>query len=340
MLKKENNEIKPDQDFKIDIFKPKDAPGVTGLFLSVYGDKYPVNTFLDPELLIRENNAQRVISSVARTSSGDIVGHNALFQSAPNKRIYESGAGLVHKYYRGGQGIFTDLVAHGISLSAQKPDIDGIFGESVCNHVFSQKMTRKSGFITTAIEVDLMPAAAYAKEKSARGRVTSLLDFKICKHGSHKIFIPGIYKNLLDFIYSKFDDTREFSVADKALPDSEPTKIDTQYFDFAKVARMTIWQMGKDFDKYFTKKEKQVIDLGASVIQVWINLGSAWNQNAVNILRKKQYFTGGILPRWFGTDGLLMMKTLHQPHWEEIKIHFDHAKKILNFIKKDWQGNT
>jgi len=34
-----------------------------------------------PEQLIEENAAGRTISSVARTSKGDIVGHNALFEA-------------------------------------------------------------------------------------------------------------------------------------------------------------------------------------------------------------------------------------------------------------------
>jgi len=337
MSKKNDYEIKPGQDFQIELFKPEDAKGVTNLFRSIYGREYPVKTFLDPELLLKECEAGRVISSVAITADGDIVGHSALFLSAPYKGVYESGAGLVHKHYRGGQGIFTGLVAHGTEVAAKKFNLEGIFGESVCNHVFSQKMTNKLGFVTTSIEVDLMPAAAYAKEKSARGRVASLLDFKLYKPRFQKVFIPSVYEEMLSFIYSGFDDKRELIISSKALPDSEKTKINTQYFDFAKVARIAVWNAGADFKKVFAKKEEQLKKSGASVIQVWINLGNSWNHNVADILRKKRYFAGGVLPRWFDSDGMLMMKIDHTPHWEEITINFDHAKKILNLVQKDWQ---
>ena len=75
--------IEPGQLWEVDLFRPEDAKGVTQLFLSVYGKGYPIRTYIDPKALMEENAAGRIISSVARTPRGDIVGHNALFQSAP-----------------------------------------------------------------------------------------------------------------------------------------------------------------------------------------------------------------------------------------------------------------
>ena len=71
----------------MDLFRPEDAEGIANLFLSVYGEGYPVKTYLDPEKLREENAAGRVISSVARTEKGDIVGHNALYNSAPYRGV-------------------------------------------------------------------------------------------------------------------------------------------------------------------------------------------------------------------------------------------------------------
>jgi len=120
--------VEPGQDFEVDLFRPEDAEGVSRLFRTVYGDGYPIQKFLKPELLIEENAAGRTISSVARTPNGDIVGHNALFRSAPYERIFESGAGLVHPSYRGGKGIFTRLGVHGQEVAAKEFDIELIFG--------------------------------------------------------------------------------------------------------------------------------------------------------------------------------------------------------------------
>ncbi len=195
------NIIEPGQPWTVDLFKPEDAPGVTALFKSVYGDGYPVKTYLNPDLLIRENAAGHVISSVARTEKGDIVGHNALFNSAPHTTIFESGAGLVHKDYRGGHGIFTQMVAHGLEIGKTDFGVELAYGEPVCNHPFSQKLCKSMDLTTRAVEVALMPAEAYTREKSAQGRVTTLLDFKTLKSRPTTVYVPQAYAELFYVFY-------------------------------------------------------------------------------------------------------------------------------------------
>jgi len=340
MLEKDEYEIEPGQTWEVDLFQPEDAEGVARLFLSVYGKEYPVRTYIDPTLLKRENKARRTISSVARTLRGDIVGHNALFNSAPYQRIYESGAGLVHARYRGGKGIFTRMVAHGQEIGAKTFGVEAIYGESVCNHLFSQKLCQGLGWTTFAVEVDLMPASAYSKENSAQGRVTSVLDYKTIKPRPHRAYMPHVYQESLRFIYEGLEDKRDLCASEESFPRGSRTDTDTQYFGFAQVARITIWNTGKDFASVFGEKESQVVSQGAKVIQVWLKLSEPWVGKATELLRDKGYFLGGVLPRWFDSDGMLMQKIIGKPHWEDLKILTDRARRIVAIAKKDWTEIT
>jgi hypothetical protein len=45
---------------------------------------------------------------------------------------------------------------------------------------------------------------------------------------------------------------------------------------------------------------------------------------------------GGILPRWFDDDGLLIQRVQGRPGWENINLAFDRSKNILEIIKADW----
>lgn len=329
--------IEPGQSWEVDLFRPEDAQGVTRLFLSVYGKGYPIRTYIDPKVLVEENAAGRTISSVARTPKGDIVGHDALFQSAPFKGIYEAGAGVVHSDYRGGKGIFTGLVAHGLQVGEKRFGVEAVYGESVCNHVFSQKMCRSLGCITHAVEVDLMPAAAYAKEQSASGRVASLLDFISLRPRPHKVYLPARYEAPLRFIYADLDDSRDLAISGEPFAAQSSTRVVPQYFDFAQVARLAVWSAGEDFDQVLEAQEKDVRDRGAVVIQAWLNLSEPWVGRAAEILRAKGYFLGGVLPRWFDQDGLLMAKICHRPFWEEMKIFFDRGRRIVEISRQDWE---
>jgi hypothetical protein len=325
------------QEWEIDLFRPEDAPGVRNLFLSVYGEGYPIRTYLDPEKLIAENAAGRVISSVSRTMRGDIVGHNALYQSAPFKKLYESGAGLVHEKYRGGKGVFDRLIRHGIEVGAKKFDLDAIFGEAVCNHVFTQKATENLGFLPCAVEVDLMPATAYIKEKSASGRVAVLFGIIETKNILQTVYLPSVYEEPMLYLYSGLKEKRDIQPATVMINEEAVTQIDVEYFEFAQVSRTAVWRAGVDFEAVFALQEQELFKRGAEVMQIALNLSDPWIGSIAEILRKQGYFFCGILPRWLNADAMLMTKILHHPSWEDIHIYSERSKKILELVRNDWQ---
>lgn len=330
-------DIEPDQDWEVDLFRPEDAEGVVRIFHSVYGAGYPVRTYVDPKRLIEENAARRTISSVARTPRGDVVGHNALFNSAAHPGTYESGAGAVHAAYRGGKGIFTRMVDHGLEMAVTFPQVNAVFCEPVCNHIFSQKLTEKAGFVLRALEVDLMTAAAYEKEASAAGRVAAFLTFRTFRPHPHTVHLPDAYQEVLSFLYEGLDDQREFRLSDAGIPAGTVSDIRPQLFEFAGVARIAVHEPGADFGPALEQLEKMLQDRAIQVFQIWLNLACPWVGETVETLRDRGYFLGGVLPRWFDSDGLLMQKILKKPDWEGISLYTDRAAQILELVRKDWE---
>lgn len=329
--------IKAGQDWQITQFAPEDAPGVVSLFRSVYGEGYPVRTYMESDLLIAENAAQRTISSVAKTTDGAVVGHTAMFNSAPYPGTFEAGAGVVHAAYRGGKGIFTQLVIHCLKTAALLPMVEAVFDEPVCNHPFSQKMSVKVGFVTRALEVDLMPAAAYEKEASATGRVAAFLDFKTLRAKPHTLYLPAVYKDEFQLFYQDFDDEREFLVSAAAIPAGTVTDMRSQLFAFAAVARVAFHTIGEDFPACIDALEKTLRQEGVLVTQLWLKLDCPWVGAATEVLRQKGYFIGGALPRWFDTDGILMQKMAKRPDWEGICVVSERGNQILDRVRSDWQ---
>ncbi len=327
--------IEPGQEWHVDFFRPEDAEGVARLFLSVYGKEYPIKTYIQPELLIEENAAGRVISSVARTAKGEIVGHWSLYCSAPYRGLRECGAGLVHASYRA-RGVNEEIGRHSLYVAAPKSGVEAVFGEAVCNHVFEQKIVNRTGFEFQSLEVDLMPASAYDKEKSAMGRVAAICAFRTYRPKPHRVFVPPAYEEALAYLYSGLDDKREILKAGERPPSYSSTRMESSYFQFAQVARLHYWEPGKDFAEAFEREEKKCLENGAMVLQVFLNLGFPWVDDAVEILRKKGYFLGGLFPRWFDGDGLLMQKIMGRPCWEGIMIATERGKRILDLVKQDW----
>lgn len=331
-------DIEAGQEWQVLPFTPEDAPGVVNLFRSVYGEGYPVRTYLDESALIAENAAGRVISSVAKTPRGEVVGHNALFNSAPFPGTYESGAGVVHAAYRGGLGIFSRMVSHGLAMAGEMPKVQAIFGEPVCNHPFSQKMSVKVGWVPRALEVDLMPAAAYHKEASAAGRVAAFLDFCLVRPRPHAVYLPARYSDDLRFFYENLDDERDFRTSTDQVPAGTVSDMQPQIFVFAAVARVAVQAIGEDFSSRLDALEADLRRDGVQVTQLWLKLDCPWVGAATRILRERGYFIGGVLPRWFDTDGLLMQKVSTVPDWQAIIAVNDRYAQVLDRVQADWQG--
>lgn len=335
MATNQSLDIEPNQTWVIDLFRSEDAEGVTKLFTDVYGQGYPIKTFIDPERLREENQARRTISSVARTPKGDIVGHNAIFQNAPSPAVYELGAGLVHRNYRGGMGIFTQLNLHGLEM-AKKFGISAFFGEPVCNHVYAQRIARSLKTMARAIEIDLLPSEAYVREKSSSGRVAAVQEFGTIIPRPHRVFLPSPYIEALRLCYEDLDDQRDFASADQSIPAGTPTTIKTQYYQHAQVARLAVWEAGPDFFLQLQALEAEHCRAGATVIQLWLKMTCPWLGEIVAMANSSGYFFGGVLLRWFDDDGLLMQKMTQRPNFEGIVLAFDRSKKLLEAIQADW----
>ena len=65
---------------------------------------------------------------------------------------------------------------------------------------------------------------------------------------------------------------------------------------------------------------------GVEIFQVWIRLSRPWCGVMVETLREQGYFLGGILPRRFDEDGLLMQKNPGNAQLER-NLHTNSAKK-------------
>lgn len=324
------------EPFDLDVFHPEDAQGVAALFQSVYGDGYPIKTVYNPSQLIEAFEKKENMPVVARTSSGRVIAYEALYRSAPNPDVYEAGQGLVALDYRG-KGVNSRINDYLMNVLLPGLSIDAVFGEAVCNQIYMQKNWRKFQAIETAIEIDLMPHEAYKAETSAAGRVATVCGFRIYRDGAQTVHLPAPYTNQLEWIYSEIEEERNFKTGNAIVP-SGPSRIDLQVFDSAQAARMTLWEAGADdLETSLSFYETNLRDRGVIVFQIWLNLSWPFVDAVVEVLRRRHYFFGGLLPKWFGTDGLLMQKVTQKPNWEGIHLYTDRAGRILKFIREDWE---
>jgi len=335
LLANERWSVPEGEEYEAGYFEPSDGPGVARLFYAVYGDGYPIDTYYIPERLAEENLRGSIRSVVTRTTSGEVVSHVALYRSSPpNPKLYEYGVGLTLPGYRSTMAFFraTQLLMKLVG----KDGIDGFFGEAVCNHITTQKLSKHARALETAAEPALMPARTYETEQSAEGRVGCLVFSRVDRDCRRTLYLPAPYRDELRYVLDGLNLDRELIGSDTDIPDGDGG-IDVKRFDFAGVARCSVTTPGNGIAGRLTELERELRADDYALIQFFIDLGKPWSGGVVELLREHGYFLGGLLPIWFGDDGLLMQKHFVDPDFNGMKIYSDRGRSLLEMVRRDWE---
>lgn len=322
--------------FSIRRLVKKEAVLVGDLFRVVYGEEYPAAYVYRPEELWAENEKGNTYSLLAFNEEHEPIAHLAMFRSAPNPKVYELGQLLVLPQHRG-SGISDCLTQYVTEELDKNAGIEAVFVESVCNHAVSQKLVAKRGYVDTALELDLMPAEAYPQAQGGAGRVACILQFKEKGAQSRHIYLPACYQAELTGCYAGLP-AREMQAVETFLPQEGETRGQQKIYDFAGVARITVENIGADFANYVSELEKLAQVKEIQAMQVYLPLNKPTIGGAVALLQEQGFFLGGVLPCWFGGDGLLMQKIRHKnPGFSAVKLYTEKAGKVLDLVKADWK---
>jgi hypothetical protein len=153
-----------------------------------------------------------------------------------------------------------------------------------------------------------------------------------------KVYVPDVYEKAIRYIYGGLDDTRTLLASSGASYPQQPTEMSVKVFDFAGVARFAVPVAGPDFIELFEREQQLLAGRDVKVMQVWLGLSSPQAAEAVEMLRRRGYFFGGIFPRWFDWDGVMMQRIIGQPEWNSIHLYSKRAEQILAYIYDDWQS--
>ena len=329
-----------DNPWSIDEFRPADAGGVAQLYRQVYGENYPVRDVYEPQKLIEQSVTGEAYRVVARTGSGEVIGHIAFYRSSPpNRNMYELGQMMIRQDVRVSD-IASRLFAYSLTETVARHKLEQVWGEAVCNHLVTQQFAMDGGFSPAALEVGLMPpdtfSSAFAQPTGSPGRISALALFRAFQTKPQLLYLPSRYEEALRFIYGPFDFGHTYRASVQELPENMATSGQINIFAKANVVRLALSVAGRDLADYMAAAEQQALAAGAVVIQVYFPLTWPWAGAVAEHLHGRGYFLGGALPRWFDDDGLLMQKLLTEPDFDGIQLFRKQARQILNYIRQDW----
>lgn len=331
----------PEGQFHIVPVDVTNAHHVGTVFRSIYGEDFPVRDVYEPGTLCREIESGRLISLLAFDMNGQTAGYASMYKTAPNPRLWEAGNLAVVPAYK-----YTDislrLIRFLFNFAANSITIiDGIFVEAVCSHYFTQVNAVKNGMVDCALELDQLDGESFKDErnnKAGTARVSCALYFRELTDLSEAEFVPARYNEILRQIAGSLRPRILFPSID-SLPTDEKTILEEKYYASARTWKTAIQAIGSDWtvvveDILDKAGQRQVMSL-----QVTVNMACPHIGSAVDLLRKKGFFFGGMFPRWFGTDGLLMQKLFgSERQYEKIKLYTPFSRELLAFIKSDCEA--
>jgi acyl carrier protein len=329
-------EVEAGRSYAVGPLRPGDGQGIAQLFYAIYGDRYPVEDYYIPERVEALNAQGNLLTVVARLDTGTVAGQGAYYQSSPpNKALFEFGQVMVDPAYR-----HTPMAARIIRemdrLSRAMPQAQGFFGEAVCTHLVTQKLVDRQGYSECGLEVSLMPSGAYEKEGAGSHRVSCLLAARIDRDRRMALHLPDCYRQELAFILEGFSLDRDVLFGGPDRPTAPETVFERRRFEFAQVERVQASCIGGDFPGRAAALDQEAVARGLAVVQVFVNAGDPGAAFAVAALRERGFFLGGLVPLWFGTDGLLMQKLYVAPEFDAINLYSARGKAILEFVRADY----
>jgi len=329
-LRESHRVIEPGQDVAIARFRPEDALGVALAYYETYGDAFPLEHVYDPEEIVRRNATDDQYTVVARTPRGEVVGLFGLFRHAPNPDVYEVGQLMVLKSYRN-RSLSTQFSQVALESLPKQLGIAVIFLEAVTHATISQRIALPWGLTYTGLEVECMPSGSSVKTNDAPRNGSLFLMFKSFDKASRDVSLPEPYRAFCETLYAQLALPRAYAPAAALSGDT----VSSQFFlQEASLLRLTVTRAGRDFGEAVSAAEAKADPRG--IMQIFLNLGDAAAPQAVEVLRDRGYFLAGLLPCWFGADGLLMQKVCQEPDWDAIQGADHRAAALRDLVREDF----
>lgn len=325
--------VEPDQEYTIEAFRPEDALPVVRCIYDVYGGDHAFDYVYDPEAVARQFTSGEQFTAVARTPKGDVLGMISLYHCPPWPGTFEGGQLMIMQNCRDAT-MGLKLCKYAATILASTANADAVYVEAVCTHVFTQYACRKNKYIECGLEVDAMPAGAFSSgDAQVAERTSMLLYFLVRNDRPHNVYLPESAKNLAQGVYDRLqlERTLQEGASDQR---AEASALTTIALPDVGLMRLQVEKAGNDLAPLAAQAE-QKLDSGA--VQIILNLADPATPAAASELRARGYFLGGLMPLWFGTDGLLLQRLKTPPDFDAPKIGSAAGKDILRQVREDME---
>jgi serine/threonine-protein kinase RsbW len=344
--------VTPAPPGKIDyrLAEPKDAIEIARCVYKTYGYEYPSEHVYFPERLAAMNQSGQLISAVAVTETGEVIGHCALSRDHADDPLAEVGQAVVNPAYRN-RGVLTGLDGT-LLMEALRRALGAFYAQARTLHPYSQKASLKSGFRETAILLARYPGGVLTKgiaDPDAPGReavVYAYVSLRAEPRGL--VFAPAHHRPMLERIYGNAGLKRLFAPIPAGTPaigaGGAPAALATAVVPHVQYATVEVTGYGPGIVQQVRGRLRELCHKGIAAVYLHLPLGDPQTAVLCKEFEDLGFFFAGVLPRPAqdaGQEDLpvqdrLCLQLVNGPavDYDWLKIYSDFWRELLAYIRE------
>lgn len=189
------------------LLRPQEALEVSRLIHDAYGYSYPYEHIYFPERVMALNESGELISALALTASGQIIGHAALVPDKDNPECAELGMMVTRNSHRN-QGVARAL-GDFLLREAEQRGVQLLYTNAVSVHPYTQQFMQSLGFVDCALRPAHAPGSVeFRKIKDKlEQRESFLLSLRLADKDkkARSFWMPPLHTDLIRAIYESLD---------------------------------------------------------------------------------------------------------------------------------------
>ena len=324
-----------DAKFTVRLMDAAEAVEVSKCIYRAYKYTYLKEDLYFPERIEAMNREGRMISAVASTEKGEVIGHFALLPR-PNGRVAEIGAAVVEPKFRG-RGIMKSMLNFLMEMAGRR-GFAALYGNAFTMHVLSQRTNLKFGFAETALQLGCFPPGSVKmlRDRSFKGAGSVMTFFKYLKGPDKKnVFLPPRHRSMLERIYAGIGVERSFE-APYFIPTetmAEESTIQLSLKPSHRTAVVEVKDYGMDIGKRMRAKLVELENKGFGAIYLDLDLKNPFTTEASIMAEDLGFFFSGLLPDYSEGDVLRLQYYNTVMEYDEIEAYSPFAAELKDYVR-------
>lgn len=313
-----------------------DVPGIINLVYNTYRYSYAKEVFYNDVMLAQMLRENRIVSVIAETESGEIVGHNAVLLDSP--LLGEAGMAMVDPNYRKSK-VFLSMALFSARLFKTIYPQMQVYTKCVTSHPRSQAFV--TNFTSTMLQLSVYNHASFVGIKGEVNQRESLLYsvLNFCNDQTEKnIYVPKEHQAIVQQLLTKakFNISAHPYQGDVVLSESSVLHLET--LPGRQFAEIMVEKEGADFESTLQKQTVFLRQNGVMTINLKLPTETSLSLDIDSVLMKNGYFFSGFKPTPEGSWKMIYCNLLSQLFdFGKLKLFTEESQALCEYIQGEYE---